>query len=82
MYGCRAFSFPMFLSFVLGGTLLVVSALDAWQRLLFALASSFAFDLLTPFVAIGYVADEHSPYWLEPRASDVGSRAPPILSIS
>lgn len=81
MYGCRDFSFPVFLASILGGTLLVVSALDAWQFLLFALASTFASYLLTPLVATGYVAHEHFSYWLEPQASNVGSRAPPTLWI-
>ena len=82
MYGCRDFSFPVCLGVVLGSMLLVVSALDAWQLLLFALVSSFASDLLTPLVATGYVAHEHYSYWLEPQVSNVGSRAPPTLSIS
>jgi hypothetical protein len=73
----------VFLALVLGGMLFVVSALDAYaQFLLFALASSFALDLLTPFVATGYVVHEHFFSWLELQASNVGSRAPPTLSIS
>ena len=82
MYGCRDYSFPVFLAVVLGGMLLTVSALDTWQLLLFALFSGFALDLLAPFVATGYVADKHYSYWLEPQVSNVGSRAPPTLSVS
>jgi hypothetical protein len=82
MCGCRDVSYTVFLGVVLGGALLM-PAFDAWvQLLLFALASSFASDLLIPLVATGYVAPEHFSWRLDPQASDVGSRAPPTLSIS
>ena len=82
MYGCRDLSVTIFLTLAVGGVFLVAPALDAWQFLLCALASSLASYLLISLVATGYVAQEHSSYWLEPQAANVGSRAPPTLSIS
>ena len=80
MYFERDIRCTAYLAVIVGGMLLA-SVWDVWQQLLFALSSRFVYDLLAPFVVAGYVAHASYSHWLDPQNSDVGSRAPPTLSI-